>query len=437
MITGCREAGTHAVVHPTTARAGVAKGNPSRLRWLVALAALAGGCAPEVDVSYGDVRGPSINGVSAFVQLLRDSGRTVTARGMLPARAHGRYDAVILFVSSDDWSPLIAELVADPGPLTLLLAFHDGDAAGGYFRDLANRADLAPDVREEARRRLRSWESMVETQASTGRAATPPGTAAIEPCERQAAADAIDVEVRGASSQKRSSVRARWRLHRRLVPASEATVLWKTAVEPLLAETQLGADTALPLELLHELGAERSNGPSDLEALDAADGEPVMTGPRDRVLELVSATPLLNGGLVDPGNRALAEDLVARLPPAARVLVVGSSLVDQSQGEDGGEPSMLRLLSVPPLPWVAVQVVVALGLFCWWKSPIFGRPRRTPASLTQDFGHHVDALGTLLGRSGNAGEGGPDGRQLVEARLEEWRRLSASAVVGQARGRRP
>ncbi|MFM8633832.1 MAG: hypothetical protein ACKOEX_03320, partial [Planctomycetia bacterium] len=106
------------------------------------------------------------------------------------------------------------------------------------------------------------------------------------------------------------------------------------------------------------------------------------------------------------------------------------------EAADDEEPSMLRLLSIPPLPWVAAQVLALLGLFCWWRAPIFGRARRTPPGHAQQFGHHVDALGSLLSRC-RRGANTSDGTQVARARLEEWKRLSASPAAARVGPTKP
>jgi hypothetical protein len=192
--------------------------------------------------------------------------------------------------------------------------------------------------------------------------------------------------------EETASITARWELLRRLDDPGIGQSLWRAGGEPLLVRFFDGST---------------------------------------EFLVLASAAPLLNGGLVDPGNRTLAEHLVGLLSTTGRILVVGSSQVDHSDGDDplgdtdgedeaAEEPSSWRLLFVQPLPWLALQGVVAMGLFCWSTSPIFGRPRRSSPKHAQDFGHHVSALASMLTRS-------PDGAAFSWKRIEEWRNPSSAA----------
>jgi hypothetical protein len=41
-------------------------------------------------------------------------------------------------------------------------------------------------------------------------------------------------------------------------------------------------------------------------------------------------------------------------------------------------------------------------IFCWWKLPIFGRPRNAVSTESVRFGRHVEALGSLLQRTRDA-----------------------------------
>jgi hypothetical protein len=144
------------------------------------------------------------------------------------------------------------------------------------------------------------------------------------------------------------------------------------------------------------------------------------------ILVLASAAPLLNGGLVDPGNRRLAEDLASLLPTAGRMLLAGSAQIFGGRGGGGNEngdkdePSLWRLLRIQPLPWVAAQAIAAMALFCWCTAPIFGRPRRSSPDHAQDFGHHVEALGNLFEKSPAAGSA------FARERLAAWQPAASS-----------
>jgi len=372
----------------------------------------AAGCDRRVTSTYGDVRGDSLNGLAAFVQLLRDTGHATTARQRLPARIDDDIRTVI--VVDDSFTALRPEAREvlrawreTDGRHTLLLVLRDSDALIDYLREILDEA-LPADQRDPARRALDAAEQGLATATAGPRSETPSFGDGLAATERPEATEATEVRVRLPGTAP-ETITARWRLHRRLRSRSAGQVLWDSGDDRLLVRHR-----AVRLELL----------------------------------VLASATPLLNGGLVDAGNRRLAAGLAALLPTEGRVLLAGSGQVAATGGrgdngapgghddgdpggDDGGEePSPWRLLAVQPLPWLAAQAILALGLFCWCTAPIFGRPREVPATHAQDFGHHVDALASLFAKSPAAGQA------YARRRLDEWR-ASASSRPGGGRRHDP
>lgn len=363
---------------------------------------LAGGCRSRLDAEYGAVRGSSINGISAFVRLLRDAGHSPTVREFLPESVEPQYDAVVVFdhevagLSAAAAERLLGMLESER-PRTLLVVLRDSDCLVGYLDDMSARDDLTPAQRTLAGELLEFVRTQLAEMTADPRVASRPLPDALEPREERPATEAIDVLVRPAAGQASRHITARWPLARRLEPGRLARPLWETDGEPLLVRRSIDDDV---------------------------------------VMVLASAAPLLNGGLVDPGNRALAEDLAGRLPADSRVLVLGSTRVpDEGGGGEGDpgdgdeEPSPWRLLAVQPLPWVLVQCLLAMGLFCWCTFPIFGRPRRTSPAHAQDFGHHVAALAGLVAR------GPASADAFCERRLAEWRQASPARAVRPRRRR--
>lgn len=369
-----------------------------RASWVVACAlVLVAGCDRTIDTDYAAVRGPSINGISAFVQMLRDTGHATTATRRLPA-VDDRCRALVVF--TDRFGPIpgdarerLGRFLEGSGSQMLVLVVRDDDCAVGYWRALAAREDLAEPQRQRVSEQLAEARA---TLAADLAAAEPPDTDAfgytLEAVDRPADAGPLRVEVGSPGGFADAAVEARWQLHRRLVPGAEARVLWRSGADPLLVRIRRGGD---------------------------------------EILVVAAATPLVNGGLVDPGNRRLAADLVARIPVGGRVHVVGSSVVSLDE-DSGAEPSIWRLLAVMPHPWIAAQALAAMAIFCWWRTPILGRPRRESPAAAQDFGHHVAALGSLLARA--RGDG------FAERRLAEWRRIAAPVAAGsrpRKRGHQP
>lgn len=352
---------------------------PRRLAAVVLLLLPCGmGCDREPDARYGTVVGESLNGLSALVQVLRDAGHATTARRRLAHSMIGRYDVAIVLANgfgrpAAETRDILQRFLEADGPQTVLFVIRDSDAAVGYWQAVAAAPDLGPQksarARWHANRTAKELRSDLETTFE--RESVKPAAFGYG-LSRRAEAPPHIITVDLASARRSTAVRARWPLHRRLELPDGMRVLWRHAGEPLLASS----------------------------------------GDGDRILLLASATPLLNAGLVDPGNRRLAAELAAAFPESSRVVVVGSAAV--LTGEEPSGPSVWRLLAVQPHPWIACQAVIAIGLFCWWRFPIFGRPVDDDARRPQDFGHHIEALAALLRRSRAAG--------FARARLEAWER---------------
>lgn len=345
---------------------------------LVLVVALAAGCDRDPDTRYGTVRGESLNGVSAFVQLLRDAGHQTATRRWLAERIVERHDVAIVFADGftapdEEARELLERFLDADGNQTLVFVVRDSDAAIDYWAAVAAARELPPEKVATAHERhataqaeLRAATQAAFTADTTDRSPLAYGLAV----RRRPVPPPIEVDMAGTTA---APVAARWELRRRFEPPRGTRPLWTHGGEPLL----------------------------------------VASRGRDRTLLLASAAPLLNGGLVDPGNRRLAAALVAELPQDARVVVVGSARI-RAEEEDESGPSVWRLLTVEPHPWIVAQAVVAMLLFCWWKAPIFGRPRREEDGRPQDFGHHVEALGALLRKSRD--------EAFAHTRLEAWRR---------------
>lgn len=100
---------------------------------------------------------------------------------------------------------------------------------------------------------------------------------------RTKADDKIPIRILVGNEEK--YVVANWPLIGRLIPGNSAC-LWQKGTESVLTETHFSSA---------------------------------------KLLIMASAYPLLNAGLVDPGNRILCEQLIAKLEPMGRIAVAISS----------------------------------------------------------------------------------------------------------------
>lgn len=390
----------------------------------VLLAACAAGCDQDPDTRYGTLRGDSLNGVSAFAQMLRDSGRTTSTRRTLGERMVGRHDVAVVFgtthsAPSDEARDLLDRFLDRPGGQTVVFVIRDSDAAIDYWRAVVGIQGLTQDKVTAAHRKLAQAQSYLAAFAGPS---FPAGARTLGyGLSARKKPPAVPGDVRMAASTE-PPVSACWPRARRLEPPTGARTLWTQDGEPLLVERVGAAVSAIDDDVFDRGAKEEEAAEDEEQAEDEAEsdeephgaataGASVSAG--DRTLILASAAPLLNGGLVDPGNRRLARELIELLPAGCRVVVVGSDQVRDDADSDR-QRSMWHLLAVPPNPWIAAQALLAMILFCWWKAPIFGRPRRETAGRPEDFGHHVAALAALLRRSQD--------HDFARRRLEAWRR---------------
>jgi hypothetical protein len=317
------------------------------------------GCTPPLNTDYADPKGTSINGVASFVELVKSSGRRAQVWRAASPRMKTEVDAIVMFQTAH--GPIATEtlekvrkLMVEGSVSTLLIVVRDSDCAIDYWRQIAAMPDLSDKDQKAATESMQQAivelgiDSIREFSVEEGE------LYGLKRANRSGAPVVIPVDVESDDGSIR--VDSRWPLNRRLQPGLEAEALWSTSGEPLLTEE------------FDEYGL--------------------------HTLVLASATPILNGGLVDPGNRQLAEELVKLLPEGGRVAITLSSR--WSDGNFAESPSMLQFLKVHPHGWIFGQTLLALALFCWWKLPIFGRPRSAIDTEGARFGRHVEALGKLL-----------------------------------------
>lgn len=344
----------------------------------IGLLLLVSGCGKTLRTDYLDPQGPSINGIASFVELVRSTGRQVQVWQSLSPRLMEDVDAVVIFHSdfqqiSDERIAQIRRMLRESEIQTAVIVARDSDCAIDYWEQVAGKSELSAAEKEAAStslhrvRRDFKLESSKEFELENGFYGLLHEDRTSQP---------VVIPVQMELEETPRQIQARWPLNRRLEMGEEGIAIWSTGDETLLFE------------------------------------EFQPTG--EQVLVLASATPLLNGGLVDPGNRQLAEDLVAKLPEGKIVVTVSSRWSDGTFAET---PGILHFLKVHPHGWIFGQSLVAILLFCWWKLPIFGRPRTTVNSEGVRFGRHIEALGVLLQRTRNA----PFARQL----LRDWQRIES------------
>lgn len=332
------------------------------------------GCSKPLETSYGPPRGVSINGIATFIDILKSSVRNVDLWPGISPQMRMKYETLIVFHT--EFGPLPEKLSRDTRDLmlsgsikTLIFVVRDSDAAVDYWRQISDRAELSAVDAEDARVAYR--QSLTDLASKTKEEFSKKADYWYGLKKVDRASDPIEKPIQYESSQGRTTVTARWALNRRLEPSDEATILWSSGDDPLLT---------------------------------------IEKTPFGNIIVAGSATPFLNGGLVDPGNRQLAGELSNLIPSSDRVAVATSSeWVDLTESDS---PSVLTFIKVHPNGWVFGQGIAALLMFCWCQYPIFGRPKQTVSVESARFGRHVDALGKLLWRTKDV--------EYARQRIHDW-----------------
>jgi hypothetical protein len=156
------------------------------------------------------------------------------------------------------------------------------------------------------------------------------------------------------------------RLHGRIVPASDAEVLLKSKNDVLVSSRDIG------------------NG---------------------RLIVVANGSLVLNGPLVNHEHRKLAGMLVDQIGPPRKSVVFlesnagGPPIVNKDPRSTF--PGPMEIFHVWPANWILLHLLVLGVLFCFFRFPLFGRPREPKPEPTSDFGKHIDAVAALLAKTGD------------------------------------
>ncbi|KAA5543698.1 hypothetical protein FYK55_10920 [Roseiconus nitratireducens] len=162
-----------------------------------------------------------------------------------------------------------------------------------------------------------------------------------------------------------------------------------------------------------------------------------------QILVVAGGSLLTNFGLVRPANRQLA----ARLIEASKQPLIDGNVIDPNTGllADGNEPQVAfssavgempiserqdaiprasgaELLTVFPISLVTIHIAILGFVICLMLLPIFGRPRHVSRGDLTHFGDHLDAVATLMRRSG--------GENYARRRVSEYMRRVRGETSG-------
>lgn len=346
----------------------------------LALAALAPGCGPYVDTTYGRARAPSVNGTTVLADLFRARGHEVRAAFRLSDELKEWADVIVRFAPAPgppakDEAQWYSGWLSERAGRSLVYVPHDYDAESEYWARALDQ--LPPTANERTRDRIREAQKDADRWADR----LPPPAHSPAPV-----AHWFDVEPKAAPVVC-ARLGGPWA--RGLDPAKAAL----TCVRALKVETGRVLLTGDDKPLVIDRG-----DVDDGRVLVAANGSFLLNLPLTEASRWPLAVRTVRWAEGEGGDGdAVAEPSAGRLRVA---FVEGGGVV----GGDAGMPSVWKLLDISPFGRVFGHLF-ALGLAaCLARAPRLGRPRPDePAGADRPVAH-PEALGSLLARTRQARE---------------------------------
>lgn len=365
--------------------------------WLCCFAILMTGCEEEkLPIEYGQRLGNSVNGTGVFSSLCENAGYRVQTRRTLGPELKRMADVIVWF--PDDYDPpspkhqqWFDDWLQESSGRTLVIVGRDFEAQESYWaevnaRGLTNNATLAKSYGDSAELQS-SLDYRSQTFPHDGgwyEKSTPPTQGRV-------------TAFGGPWSQLFNPAAARIESHSTMAETTNnpATIL--------LAETAPGKNA--PLVFVEHI---------------SSNWNPQLSSSGSQRITIANGSFLLNYPLVNKEHRKLAALLIQQIASGSP----GKEMVFVESGPGG--PAIrdheslakfqtgLEFFSVPPLGTFLCHLALLGILFCFVRWPIFGRPKEPPQQTGVDFGLHLDALASLLERTGD--------RKYAQLRLEQYQR---------------
>jgi len=146
-----------------------------------------------------------------------------------------------------------------------------------------------------------------------------------------------------------------------------------------------------------------------------------------KIIVVSSGSMFSNYSLATPAGQAMAANLIQEVGDTPGTVAFMSTdfrgaLISDVDPEINATTGM-ELFTVWPLSLVMLHLAVMGFVACMILVPIFGRPREGDRDSTSDFGDHLDAVATLMVRSG--------GEDFARRRVSDYMRRIRSEVVGE------
>lgn len=361
---------------------------------------LAAGCARELPSDYGHRRGtPSVNGTAVFGNMLVQAGHKVRSWRWLSPRVQESADVIVW--APDNFGPPEEKvrrwiedwLLAKPGR-TMIYVGRDFDGASSYWSQVRQGTQGAQ--YKELSLRLAESQADFSVEASSA---------------KDADGEWFKIETKHPSRQ---------------VTTLQGAPAWIAGIDPKKARVEIG---------------HRLKPPDFAEVLLSSDGDALVARHEwgdSQLLVVTNGSFLLNVAIVNHENRKLAQALVDQVsvgaPPGTvkQVFFMDAMFRDRLDIKEV-EPADKRRDLSSPLTLIILQLAFLGAIYTAARWPIFGVPRGAESQHLSDFGKHVEALGDLLERNGNA--------ERARERLAHYRQMvhsdgASAGGSGRAAGRR-
>jgi len=362
--------------------------SPGWLRWIAATLALAllPGCGDpppteeDIDSQYGETdryASGSVNGTSVLADMFRLEGHAVSTRSSLDDI--DKFDVVVWAPDSftaptEEQVDKIDNWLFRSNERTFIYIGRDYDAEIAYWRSV--KVGAPADQVEEIDKRLKAAQARHEGMRRFGLRNS-------DSCKW--------FTIRDAAMRKVSQLSGPWS---KGVDASQTEIELRGRIEPRSRFRFDSRDIDTLLQSGRDSLAFRIQDPSwgyyDSQLIVVANG-----------------SFLLNLPLVNHEHRKLAVHLIDSVGKNKKVVFLrpyeDMELTSGGGGGDDDDPrNMFKPFTAWPLGFVLLHLFLLGIIYCFARSPIFGRPREGAAEATSDFGKHIDALGEMLEKTRNS-----------------------------------
>lgn len=349
------------------------------------------GCERGLDRRYGRANDKSINGVSAFANLLRERGHAVSRQTRLSSRLD---DCDTIFWAPDNPSlppeNIVAWLenwLAKNPKRTLIYVGHGYLSNVEYHRNILKNApleereawqrELAEALAEDAFRydwnygeEVYWFENNTEAKIESRKLAGPWASGVDE--------NAVQIDTQHILQP------ADFSLHvpeAYVDPEQDFSPYTYYEPQPVFRDSKLTTTNLLTID----------NVPFAFQISPESN-------PDQRLILVSNASFLLNLSLIDAENRKLASHVADACH--GNVAVIESGFRWPAIGGSGNNPQLAwSWIAQPPMNYIVPHFLFWGVLYCFVYFPNFGRPKRIKFHPPKSFSKHVHAVGEILRRS--------------------------------------